>query len=180
MYQPTNHIGFLPMNTMSYWHVIAWHQHQHSVYILERDKMADIFKVIYCTTISVFWFKFPRLKCIREGPADDKPTLAQIIAWRQHYDVIKWEHFPRYWPFVRGIHRSQVNSPLKASDAELWCLLWSTLINQLSKQSWGWWFETPSFSLWRHCNGRSSLLTHKSNASFGINEWTEVRDLHPC
>ena len=28
-----------------------------------------------------------------------------------HDDVIKWKHFPRYWPFVRGIHRSQVNSP---------------------------------------------------------------------
>ena len=23
---------------------------------------------------------------------------------------------------------------------------------RLSKQSWGWWFETPSCSLWRHCN----------------------------
>ena len=22
----------------------------------------------------------------------------------------------------------------------------------LSKQSWGWWFETPSSPLWRHCN----------------------------
>ena len=30
-----------------------------------------------------------------------------------HDDVIKWEHFPRYWPFVRGIHRSPVNSPNK-------------------------------------------------------------------
>ena len=28
-------------------------------------------------------------------------------------DVIKWKHFPRYWPFVRGIHRSPVNSPHK-------------------------------------------------------------------
>ena len=24
----------------------------------------------------------------------------------------------------------------------------------LSKQWWGWWFETPSRPLWRHCNGR--------------------------
>ena len=31
--------------------------------------------------------------------------------WRQHDDVIKWKHFVRYWPFVRGIHRSPVNSP---------------------------------------------------------------------
>ena len=30
-----------------------------------------------------------------------------------HYDVIKWKHFPRYWPFVWGIHRSPVNSPHK-------------------------------------------------------------------
>ena len=30
-----------------------------------------------------------------------------------HDDVMKWKHFPRYWPFVRGIHRSPVNSPHK-------------------------------------------------------------------
>ena len=30
-----------------------------------------------------------------------------------HDDVIKCKHFPRYWPFVRGIHRSMVNSPHK-------------------------------------------------------------------
>ena len=32
---------------------------------------------------------------------------------QHHDDVIKWKHFPRYWPFVRGIHRSPVNSPHK-------------------------------------------------------------------
>ena len=26
------------------------------------------------------------------------------------------------------------------------------LNKRFSKQSWGWWFETPSRSLWRHCN----------------------------
>ena len=30
-----------------------------------------------------------------------------------HHDVIQWKHFPRYWPFVRGIHRFPVNSPHK-------------------------------------------------------------------
>ena len=31
-----------------------------------------------------------------------------------HYDdVIKWKHFSCYWPFVRGIHRSPMNSPHK-------------------------------------------------------------------
>ena len=38
------------------------------------------------------------------------------LSWallRKHDDVIKWKHFPRNWPFVRGIHRSPVNSPHK-------------------------------------------------------------------
>ena len=30
-----------------------------------------------------------------------------------HDDVIKWNFFLRCWPFVRGIHRSPVNSPHK-------------------------------------------------------------------
>ena len=34
-----------------------------------------------------------------------------------HDDVIKWKHFSRNWPFVRGIHRSPVNSPHKGQ----WC-----------------------------------------------------------
>ena len=42
-----------------------------------------------------------------------------------HDGVIKWKHFPRYWPFVQGIHRWSDNSPHKASDVELWCFLWS-------------------------------------------------------
>ena len=34
-----------------------------------------------------------------------------------HNDVIKWKYFPRYWPFVRGIHWRPVNSPHKGK----WC-----------------------------------------------------------
>ena len=44
-----------------------------------------------------------------------------------HDDVIKRKHFPRYWPFVRGIHWSRWIPRTKASDAELWCFLWSML-----------------------------------------------------
>ena len=72
---------------------------------------------------------------------------------KSHDDVIKWKHFPRYWSDVRGIHRSPVNPPhngqwRKALMFSLICVL----NNRLSKKSWGWWLETPSRSLWRHCN----------------------------
>ena len=46
--------------------------------------------------------------------------LSSSISWQSaasgymfHDDVIKWKHFPRYWPFVWRIHRSPVNSPHK-------------------------------------------------------------------
>ena len=43
-----------------------------------------------------------------------------------------------------------------------------TASHRLSKQSWGWWFETPSHSLSRHCNAGDTplhepLLAHYSN-----------------
>ena len=59
-----------------------------------------------------------------------------------HDDVIKWKHFPRYWLFVtqRPVTRSfDVFFDVRPNK-------------QLSKQSWGWWFETLSPSLWRHRN----------------------------
>ena len=34
----------------------------------------------------------------------------------RHDDVIKWKHFPRYWPFARGFHRSPMNSPHKGQS----------------------------------------------------------------
>ena len=42
-----------------------------------------------------------------------------------HDDVIKWKHFPLYWPFVRGIHRSPVNSLHKGQwhGALMYCLI---------------------------------------------------------
>ena len=78
------------------------------------------------------------------------------------WDVIKWKHFPRYCPFVRGIHRSPVNSPHKGPwRGALMFSLICVLNKRLSKQSWGWWFETPTRSLWRHCNVRCILSFSK-------------------
>ena len=50
---------------------------------------------------------------MRTIPASNVPMNWPSDICVIHYDVIKWEHLPRYWPFVRGIHRSPVNSPHK-------------------------------------------------------------------
>ena len=76
-----------------------------------------------------------------------------------HDDVIKWKHFPRYWPFVREFtgHRwIPAQRPVTRSCDVFFDL---RMNKRLSKQSWGWWFETPSPSLWRHCNGKSMFVS---------------------
>ena len=69
-------------------------------------------------------------------------------------DVIKWKHFPCYWPFAWGINRLIVDSPHKGQ----WrgALMFSVMFawpKEWTKQSRRQWFETPSRSLWCHCNG---------------------------
>ena len=70
-------------------------------------------------------------------------------------DVIQWKHFPRYWPFVRGIHRSPVISPHKGQWRGDLIFFDMRLNKWLSKQSWDRWSETPSHPLWCHCNDTS-------------------------
>ena len=62
-----------------------------------------------------------------------------------HDDIIKRKQFPRYWPFVKAMHRSQ--RPVTLSFD-----IFSDLRKRLSKRSIRRWFDTPSRSLWRHCN----------------------------
>ena len=88
-------------------------------------------------------------------------------------DVIKWKHFLRYWPFVWGIHRSPLNSPHKGQwRGALMFSLISALNKRLSKQLWGWWFETPSRSLWRHCNYFWTFTMHFCTSVFAL--WISI------
>ena len=65
------------------------------------------------------WDQQPVHKGVRDiwkSSCKDTYTFSYVVP---HDDVIKWKHFPRYWPFVRAIHRSRGIPRTKASDAEL-------------------------------------------------------------
>ena len=49
-------------------------------------------------------------------------------------------------------------SSQKASNADFDALFDLRLFKRLSKQSWGWWFETPSRPLWRHSKVYGNVL----------------------
>ena len=40
-----------------------------------------------------------------------------------HDDVIKWKHFPRYWPFERGSHRGEFPSQSQWCEALMFSLI---------------------------------------------------------
>ena len=58
-----------------------------------------------------------------------------------HNDVNKWKHFPRYWPFVRGIHRSSVISPHKGHWRGV--LIFSLICDWINS-----WVNTREASVW--------------------------------
>ena len=76
-----------------------------------------------------------------------------VLSYLISSNLIKWKHFPRYWPFVRGIHRSPVNSPHKGQrrGALMFSLIWAWINGWVNNGGDGW-FETPSRPLWRYCN----------------------------
>ena len=75
--------------------------------------------------------------------------IVSLVGSRSHWilshdDVIKWNHFPGYWPFVLGIHRSPVNSPHKGQ----WrgALMFSLICTRIS----GWVNNGEAGDLRRH------------------------------
>ena len=68
-----------------------------------------------------FWKTRTALSYFVKTMADaESPGYQQPWYWLHSvHNVMTWKHFPTYWPFVPGINRSP------ASDAELWCFLWS-------------------------------------------------------
>ena len=64
--------------------------------------------------MSVIWPQWVNeLSALLKTEYQWRGNIHGVVNWEQHDDVFKWKHFPRYWPFVRGIHRFPVNSPHK-------------------------------------------------------------------
>ena len=89
-----------------------------------------------------------------------------------HDDFIKWKYFPRYWPFVRGIHRSRWIPHTKASDAELWCFIWSARI-------YSWVNNWEAGDLRRHCTHFDVNVMQKAVYHIRPLEWLLLAWIYP-
>ena len=97
-------------------------------------------------TIFKYWFwkwRGPRLGDKLFIGSDN--GLVPIRAWHrtdhkalsEHDDVIKWKHFPRNWPFVRGPGPGEF--PTQRPVTRSFDVFFDQRLNKrLSKQPWGW------------------------------------------
>ena len=84
-------------------------------------------------------------------PLNMHKILVCLVLLKYRDDVIKWEHL--LLALCAG--NSQVTGefpPRRPVTRSLGVFFDLRLNKRLSKQSWGWWFETPSRWLWHHCN----------------------------
>ena len=100
-------------------------------------------------TYPSYWQCWYLMQCHRGGCVE---------TWRKNAlddDVIKWKHFPRYWTFVRGIHRSPVNSPHKGQ----WrgALMFSLIGDWIN----GWVNNREAGDLRRHCAHYGVIVMRK-------------------
>ena len=96
---------------------------------------------------------------IRENKCRTQNVCFCNIIWRISSQLNKtwWRHQMETYSALLAIcaRNSPVTGefPTKRLVSRNFGVFFNRRLNKwLSKQSWGWWFETPSRPLWRHCN----------------------------
>ena len=76
------------------------------------------------------------------------------------------------------------NSPVSGEFPTQRSVMWNfdvffdlRLNERLSKQSWGWWFETSSCSLWRHCNASQGVSVVSILENMIVDALAKPRDI---
>ena len=79
----------------------------------------------------------------------DLPTLIYLVTWWRH----QMEIFSALLALCAGNSPVTGEFPAQRSVTRSFDVFLGLRLNRrLGKQPWGWWFETPSCPLWRHCN----------------------------
>ena len=81
---------------------------------------------------------------------------------------MKWKHFRRCWPFVRGIHRSTVNSPHK--DQWRGAMMFSLICARIN----GWVNTRKAGDLRHHCTHFDVIVMSRQLTYWGLNKTPDI------
>ena len=81
------------------------------------------------------------------------------MTWWRH----QMETFPALLAICAGNSPVPGEFPTQRPVTQSFDVFFDLRLNKrLNKQSWGWWFETPSCSLWRHRNGADRTISNEN------------------
>ena len=94
--------------------------------------------------------------------------VPSIMGWRHSGLLAWWRHqmelFSALLTLCAGNSTVTVEFPAQRPVTRSFDVFFDLCLSKrLSKQSWGWWFETPLRPWWRNCNGRG---WHQEQVSF--------------
>ena len=121
---------------------------------------------LFCVSVKniiIIWFV---VLGVSLGPA----LQTYWLLWCREYfdDVIIWSIFRVTGPLC-GEFTGHRWIPRMRPVTRSFDVFFDLCLNKgLSKQSWGWWFETPLCSLWRHCNACIDPCYLKSGLYFDV------------
>ena len=113
LYRNTGHIVRVKLYSVDFDWLYCYHfgiGFYHDIFVYKKNVNIKHLEISFKTD---FVSNLPIVEAMIFNMNTTKDSPVAITVLLPHDDVIKWKHFPRYWPFVRGIHRSTVNSPHK-------------------------------------------------------------------
>ena len=134
-------------------HIMAWHQiYAKELYNTWQRLLNATATVIYLR--SSYWLKSSNIcQCGNDH--------CFVPPYSIHHDgVIKWKHFAHDLTFVRGIHRSQVNSPHKGQ--------WHGAFSLICAWTNGWVSNRYACDLRRHCANYDVIVRVTTSCSYLI------------
>ena len=117
---------------------------------MSRDTVCQIWSTLHRNNYAFFW----RFACF--GMVSHRMVLSTFfkITWWRH----QMETFPALLAICAGKSPVTGEVPAQRPVTRTFDVFFDLRLNKrLSKQSWGWWFETPPRSLWHHCNASHAL-----------------------
>ena len=117
--------------------------------VTTKDNTFNAYQVHHHTSPSLATHRLLLWVFQRELTTSQRDRAVHLATWWRH----QMETFSALLALCAGNSPVSGEFPSQRPVTRSFDVFFDLRLNKrLSKQSWGWWFETPSCSLWRNCN----------------------------
>ena len=119
----------------------------------------NIFECTFMIKSISYSISLKKLKLIPKGPNDNRSGLIYVLSWHIAAHIMTSSIFFALLAICARNSPVTGEFPAQRPVTRSFDVFFDLRLNKrLSKQWWGWWFETPSRPLWRHCNAGDKLV----------------------